>query len=80
MITLEQLALLLLNIISQVLNCIPSPHKRGQMLALAQRHLRPRGLLFLMIPRSCMENSTYYSFDTLTFCLANIGMTARKCR
>ena len=34
-------------VLSMVLNCVPSPRKRGQMLALVRKHLLPGGQLFL---------------------------------
>ena len=59
---------------SMVLNCVETPLKRGRMLALVRDHLRPDGHLFLMIPRRCVENSPYCSFDHMADTLAAVHL------
>ena len=40
-----------------VLNCLPDAAARGRMVAGLVAHLRPGGLCFLVVPRSCLERS-----------------------
>ena len=42
---------------SMVLNSVPTPDKRGEMLLGYNRHLRVGGHLCLMIPKSCLTHS-----------------------
>ncbi len=43
---------------SMVLNSVPTPHARGQMLRRCHDYLKDdRGHLFLMLPRSCLTHS-----------------------
>ena len=40
-----------------VLNCLPDAAARGRMVAGLVAHLRPGGLCFLVVPRSCLERA-----------------------
>ena len=44
---------------SMVLNCVTTPEKRGQMLLRLSRFVLPGGLVFLTIPRTCLNLSPY---------------------
>lgn len=55
---------------SMVINCIPTPADRGKMLARLFHHLRPGGLLFLTLPKSCLTKS---AFMTMTVFQAMLG-------
>ena len=46
-------------VLSLVVNFVPDPRKRGDMLRQAASLLRPGGLLFLALPLACVENSRY---------------------
>ena len=61
-------------VLSMVLNCVPSPRKRGQMLALVRKHLLPGGQLFLMIPRRCIEASRFCTSGVLIEALSLLCM------
>jgi 25S rRNA (adenine2142-N1)-methyltransferase len=61
-------------VLSMVLNCVSSPLKRGRMLSLVREHLLPGGHLFLMIPRRCIENSPYCSFNVISEALSIVGL------
>jgi len=44
---------------SMVLNCVTTPSDRGKMLALLYHQLRPGGLCFLTLPKSCLTKSAF---------------------
>jgi len=59
--------------LSLVVNFVPEPKDRGRMLVLAHAFLRPSGLLFLVLPSPCVENSRYMSSEHLASLMATIG-------
>ena len=68
-------------VLSMVLNCVPEPSKRGEMLLACARHLRGRrapdapggGVLFLTLPRRCLEASRRTSADAFRALLCRAG-------
>ena len=68
-------------VLSMVLNCVPEPSKRGEMLLACARHLRGRrapdapggGVLFLTLPRRCLEASRRTSADAFRALLGRAG-------
>ncbi|KAL3797549.1 hypothetical protein HJC23_009913 [Cyclotella cryptica] len=44
---------------SMVLNCVTTPEQRGRMLQLCYQHLRPGGVLFLVLPKLCLKQSKF---------------------
>ncbi len=44
---------------SMVINCIPTPQQRGQLLVDCGRHLRNGGYFFLMLPLLCLNGTPY---------------------
>jgi len=56
-----------------VINCVPDARKRGLMLLLLFAHLRPGGLLFLMLPLQCLTRSHACSRATFSAALAAVG-------
>lgn len=49
---------------SMVLNSVPTPRSRGEMLRQCHHYLRhDRGHLFLMLPRSCLTHSQWLTLD-----------------
>lgn len=44
---------------SMVLNCVTTPEKRGIMLSLLYKQLRPGGFCFFTIPRLCLNQSKF---------------------
>ncbi|KAL4074682.1 putative methyltransferase-domain-containing protein [Scleroderma yunnanense] len=59
--------------LSLVLNFVPEPRDRGRMLCLAHTFLRDPGLLFLVLPLPCIENSRHFNFDLLQSLMGTIG-------
>ncbi|KAI6129145.1 putative methyltransferase-domain-containing protein [Pisolithus thermaeus] len=59
--------------LSLVVNFVPEPRDRGRMLCLAHNFLRESGLLFLVLPLPCVENSRYLTFEHLGLLMTAIG-------
>jgi 25S rRNA (adenine2142-N1)-methyltransferase len=59
---------------SMVLNCVPSPIKRGEMLLRVVHFLRPGGLVFITLPKACLNLSPYLDFEKFTQLLRFIGL------
>jgi len=59
---------------SMVINCVTTPQDRGLMLAGLFHHLRPGGICFLTLPKSCLTRSE--CIDKQSFCalLAETGV------
>ena len=62
-------------VLSMVLNCVPTPEARGDMLRRCRAHLRPKGLFFLMIPLLCITNSSYTTEALLLKLLQTVGFS-----
>lgn len=60
---------------SMVLNCVPTPEQRGDMLRKLHRHLKPDSLLFLTIPLTCMTLSEYMDRQRFNSILTYLGYT-----
>lgn len=58
---------------SMVLNCVPTPEKRGEMLKLYRLHLNANGMVFLMIPLLCLTNSKTMTYDAFVDLLMEVG-------
>ena len=56
-----------------VLNCVEDAGRRGTMLLACRAHLRPAGLLFLMLPLRCLTASPYMTATHLERLLACAG-------
>eukprot|EP00301_Raphidiophrys_heterophryoidea_P012745 c1957_g1_i1.p2 GENE.c1957_g1_i1~~c1957_g1_i1.p2 ORF type:complete len:119 (-),score=19.93 c1957_g1_i1:63-419(-) len=56
-----------------VLNCVPTPTRRGDMLRKAITHLDDGGLLFLMLPRRCVQESRHFDHDALIQAASFLG-------
>jgi 25S rRNA (adenine2142-N1)-methyltransferase len=65
-------------VLSMVLNCEPSPERRGTMLRLAARALRKGGLLLLALPRACVDNSRYCSRREMLLLTRTLGLRALR--
>ncbi|KAJ2725017.1 25S rRNA (adenine2142-N1)-methyltransferase [Coemansia sp. Benny D115] len=61
--------------LSLVVNFIGDPVRRGDMLKQAARLLAPNGLLFLVLPLSCVNNSRYLDDQQLTKITDYLGFT-----
>lgn len=59
--------------LSLVVNFVPEPRDRGRMLCLAHAFLREAGLLFLVLPLPCVENSRYLTFELLQSLMTTVG-------
>ncbi|KAJ2782120.1 25S rRNA (adenine2142-N1)-methyltransferase [Coemansia interrupta] len=59
--------------LSLVVNFIGDPGRRGDMLRQAARLLTPDGLLFLVLPRSCIANSRYLDDERLLAIMECLG-------
>jgi 25S rRNA (adenine2142-N1)-methyltransferase len=62
--------------LSLVLNFVGEAKQRGQMLLKACRLLQPdsTGLLFVVLPRACVENSRYTNTKTMTDLAATMNL------
>ncbi|CAM9730859.1 unnamed protein product [Hapterophycus canaliculatus] len=63
-----------------VINCVPTPKRRYQMLSGYRKHLRDGGHLFLMLPLLCLTKSTWITRESFLETLTKIGfaLVARK--
>ncbi|KAI5983771.1 putative methyltransferase-domain-containing protein [Pisolithus albus] len=59
--------------LSLVVNFVPEPRDRGRMLCVAHNFLRESGLLFLVLPLPCVENSRYLTLEHLESLMIAIG-------
>ena len=61
---------------SMVLNCVAEPEDRGEMLLRMAKMLRKEtGVLFITIPRRCVENNPFCSVDIFNECLRACGLS-----
>lgn len=60
---------------SMVLNCVTAPEQRGEMLARMYHFLRPGGLCFVTLPRTCLNLSPYMDSTLFKELLEGIGLT-----
>ena len=61
---------------SMVLNCVAEPEDRGEMLLRMAKMLRKdTGVLFITIPRRCVENNPFCSVDIFNECLRACGLS-----
>lgn len=58
---------------SLVVNFVPKPELRGDMLKRTTEFLKRDGLLFLVLPLPCIENSRYCDKETMDKILRNLG-------
>lgn len=56
-----------------VINCVPDAQQRGLMLRHYRSHLRPNGLVFLMLPLLCLSDSKYMTYDRFVAILQTVG-------
>ena len=63
---------------SMVLNCVPDPVSRGKMLRMYRDHLKPKGLLFLMIPLLCLRNSNFMTYEHFCNILKAVGFHIKE--
>jgi 25S rRNA (adenine2142-N1)-methyltransferase len=64
--------------LSLVVNFVPEPKDRGRMLRMAYKMLSPQGLLFLVLPLPCVQNSRYLTFNHLKALMLAIGFVEIK--
>ncbi|KAL0947317.1 hypothetical protein HGRIS_013436 [Hohenbuehelia grisea] len=64
--------------LSLVVNFVPQPKDRGQMLQLARSMLSEKGYLFLALPLPCVTNSRYLTFEHLNSLMTTIGFAELK--
>eukprot|EP00037_Helgoeca_nana_P024288 m.257699 g.257699 ORF g.257699 m.257699 type:complete len:303 (+) comp26599_c1_seq1:263-1171(+) len=60
--------------LSLVVNFVPEPKKRGEMLRRSVGLLKPGGTLFLVLPRACVDNSRYVTDVSLKAILTSLGL------
>jgi len=63
---------------SMVLNCVTSPEVRGEMIGRLYHHLRPGGLCFLTIPKSCLTLSPYVNNEVFVRILKAVGFVLQE--
>ena len=59
---------------SMVINCVPTPSARGEMMCRLYHFLRPGGLLFLTLPRTCLRLSPYMDAADFGQLLTDLGL------
>ncbi|KAF2728946.1 hypothetical protein EJ04DRAFT_476507, partial [Polyplosphaeria fusca] len=59
--------------LSLVLNYVPTPASRGAMLQRTRHFLLPGGLLFLVLPLACVQNSRYLDEEGLVGMMGGLG-------
>jgi 25S rRNA (adenine2142-N1)-methyltransferase len=59
---------------SMVLNCVPGPARRGEMLRRMRHFLLPGGLCFVTLPKSCLALSPYTDRSTFRDALELVGL------
>ena len=60
---------------SMVINSVPDPAQRGCMLRRCHDHLRPGGLLFLILPKRCVRASPFVTLPFLRTAMARCGLS-----
>lgn len=58
-----------------VINCVPTPKGRHEMLTGYRKHLRDGGHLFLMLPLLCLTKSTRTTRASFVDTLTEVGFT-----
>lgn len=61
--------------LSLVVNFVPDPKRRGEMLRRCCGLLKPSGTLFVVLPRACVENSRYVTDESIREVFAALGLT-----
>ncbi|PVG00972.1 hypothetical protein CPB86DRAFT_871557 [Serendipita vermifera] len=64
--------------LSLVLNFVPDPRGRGEMLRKAHALLKPGGLLFIVLPLPCLLNSRYTNVTYFTSLMSHLGFEKLK--
>ncbi len=57
-----------------VINCIPEPKRKGEMLVKYTQHLRIDGYLFLILPLSCLTHSSKTTKRSFLEILGAVGL------
>jgi 25S rRNA (adenine2142-N1)-methyltransferase len=60
--------------LSLVVNFVPDAGKRGEMLQRSCALLKPGGILFVVLPRACVDNSRYVTDESLRAVFAALGL------
>lgn len=61
-------------VLGLVVNFIPSPEKRGEMLQRSVYLLKNGGILFITLPRACIDQSKYCTHDRFVSLLRDLGL------
>lgn len=64
-------------VLSLVVNFVGDARRRGDMVHKAARHLKPNGLLFLILPLACVDNSRYCNQEKIQQLLNDFGLDER---
>ena len=64
---------------SMVINCVPSPQKRAEMLARLNAHLTNNGVLFLVLPTRCITSKFVGGLVLFNEVLRCVGLVDVKC-
>jgi 25S rRNA (adenine2142-N1)-methyltransferase len=75
--TLEDPVMYDVVVLSLVVNFVGDAHLRGVMLHKATQHLAPNGLVFLVLPLACVDNSRNCNESLLRQILEGVGLTVR---
>jgi 25S rRNA (adenine2142-N1)-methyltransferase len=61
-----------------VLNYVPTPDRRGEMLQLCACHLKLNGILYIVVPLPCISNSRYFNHEKMVELLMLLGYDLLK--
>lgn len=61
-----------------VLNYVPTPSRRGDMLELCASHLKLEGILYLVLPLPCITNSRYFNNQKMIELMTMLGYDLLK--
>lgn len=64
--------------LSLVLNFVGDARRRGEMVLKCCRHLKQDGLLYIVLPRACVDNSRYTTVDTLLSVASAAGLVLEE--
>ncbi|QLG74975.1 hypothetical protein HG535_0H03020 [Zygotorulaspora mrakii] len=64
---------------SLVLNFVPTPSERGEMIKRLPQFIKPNGYCFLVLPLPCMENSRYIDKEHFTKMMQSQGFEPVRC-
>mmetsp|Transcript_7578 Transcript_7578/g.19505 ORF Transcript_7578/g.19505 Transcript_7578/m.19505 type:complete len:271 (+) Transcript_7578:96-908(+) len=65
---------------SMVINCVPTPEARGDMMRRLFAHTQPGGLVFLTLPLRCLTHAKAMTWRRLVNIAQQVGFTLESCK